>query len=166
MGRVTRDRSGQPACPLRPSSRPLRVWKASPAQRSLPDWGRGSLHSLQSSTCRGGIKPVSQMRGRTGQDHAARRPWHHSSSQVTETLSQHQAPAFWGSAGKKACRKGRAAVLGSPHAPLGHPPEIQARSAPTYRRGNQGIGGSRAQISGGCRASPSSLAWTPVLTGP
>lgn len=130
MGRVTRDRSGQPACPPRPSSRPLRVWKASSAQCSLPDRGRGSPHSLQSSTCRGGIKPVSQMRGRTGQDHAVRRLWHHGGSQVTETLSQHQAPAFQGSAGKKACRKGRAAVLGSPHALLGHPPEAPRDTGP------------------------------------
>lgn len=105
------------------------MWKGSPAQRSLPDRGRVSPHSLQSSTCRGRMKSISQMRGRTGQGHAARRPWHQGGSQDTETLSQHQTPAICSSAGKKACHTGRAAVLGSSPV-LSHPPEVPRDTGP------------------------------------
>lgn len=136
MGRVTRDRSGQPACPPRPGSRPLRVWKGSPAQRSLPDRGQGSPRSLQSSTCRGGIKPISQMRGRTGQGHAARRLWRQGGSRSPRCCPSTKHLLSGAPPGRRPAAQGEQLCWALPMhhlvIPL-RPPEIQARSAPTYR---------------------------------
>ena len=108
--------------------RPGTVLASQPA-RPVPAPARPSVPSLiqaraSYSTCRRGIRPVLQMRGRT------RRPRRQGGSQVTETLSQHQTPACWGSAGKNACRAGQAAVLGSSHVPLGHSSETPRHTGP------------------------------------